>query len=230
MLRNWPVKLTLIAVVMGVLGVLTYGGVTVATHDYSDVPNGAFYHDDASWLGDRLITTGCAAGEYCPNNKVTRGEMASFLKRTGDVFTPTFLDATGPCIIFCGTTLNLDASPVVCQTADYTPTYEQQALMMGRTSITAQNGDESYYAYGVYSTDGGTSWSNFSPGWSVEAQATAAGQEVAVPYMGHTDLTPGMTYNFGVQLVDAEGSDGGAGNEASAYWCGVTVEILNRQP
>jgi hypothetical protein len=230
-LRNWPVKLAVMAVAMAVMGVAVYGGVTIATDDFTDVPNGAFYHDDVGWAKDRLITGGCGGGKYCPNQDVTRGQMATFLEAAGDVFTPTFVDATNFCFLCGPQNLDLNADPVVCQSSTYTtPGYEQQAIMMARTSITAANGDVSYFAYGVYSSNGGASWSNFSPGWSVESEATAAGQDINLPYMGHANLSPNTDYVFGVQLVDDEGDDGGAGDEATDHWCAYTTEILNRQP
>jgi hypothetical protein len=53
-----------------------------ADHNFPDVANGAFYHDDVEWLLDNDITQGCSATEYCPNDYVTRGQMAAFLHRT----------------------------------------------------------------------------------------------------------------------------------------------------
>lgn len=68
-----------------VVGILVLGSVAafvggaLATHSFSDVPSGAFYHDDVSWLVANNITAGCGSGKYCPNNAVTRGQMATFL-------------------------------------------------------------------------------------------------------------------------------------------------------
>lgn len=222
----WAVAAIVALVGAGVLG---GGVVTLASHDFSDVPNGAFYHSNVTWLKDREITLGCGGGKYCPNDFVTRGEMAAFLNRTGDALTPTFVDAlnllaTGP--------LDLDASPVVCQTSSVTPTYEQQAVIMGRGSIEAAAAAPtvSFFMYGVYSTNNGATWSSFAPGWSAEAQATAAGQEVALPFTGHANLTPGTTYKFGLQFVGADNTTGGATADAATHWCAVTVELLNRNP
>ena len=68
--------------VVAILALLTaFAGGAVATHRFSDVPTSAFYHAHVSWLADNGITTGCAAGKYCPNDPVTRGQMAAFLHR-----------------------------------------------------------------------------------------------------------------------------------------------------
>lgn len=53
-----------------------------ASDRFGDVPDGAFYHDDANAIAAAGITLGCGGGNYCPNAFVTRGEMAAFLART----------------------------------------------------------------------------------------------------------------------------------------------------
>jgi hypothetical protein len=62
---------------LGLLGAFVGGA--FASHIFSDVPTGAYYHDDVSWLVARGITSGCGGGKYCPNDAVTRGQMAKFL-------------------------------------------------------------------------------------------------------------------------------------------------------
>jgi len=54
-----------------------------ASNRFDDVPDGAFYHDDATAIADANVTRGCDENNYCPNRDVTRGEMASFLARLG---------------------------------------------------------------------------------------------------------------------------------------------------
>ena len=57
----------------------------LATHQFADVPTSASYHDDVQALVEAGVTTGCGGGNYCPNNNVTRGQMAQFLNRLGDL-------------------------------------------------------------------------------------------------------------------------------------------------
>jgi hypothetical protein len=68
---------------------------TLATHQFSDVPTGASYHDDVEALVAAGVTSGCGGGEYCPADPVTRGQMAQFLNRIGslDGSTPPSVDA-----------------------------------------------------------------------------------------------------------------------------------------
>ena len=55
----------------------------------SAAAGGPFTDDDTSvheadieFIFDRGITTGCADGRFCPEDPVTRGQMAAFLNRT----------------------------------------------------------------------------------------------------------------------------------------------------
>jgi len=61
-------------------------GVAQAMHDFADVLDGDFFHDDVSVIvtSNPPITAGCSPigvlpRLYCPNNPVTRGQMATFL-------------------------------------------------------------------------------------------------------------------------------------------------------
>ena len=57
-----------------------------ASHNFSDVPDSAFYHDFVQFLVDNGITAGCGAGLFCGEQAVTRGQMAVFLKKLSDTF------------------------------------------------------------------------------------------------------------------------------------------------
>ena len=47
---------------------------------FVDIFNSSF-KDDIIWLSNSGITSGCAVDRYCPNDDVTRGQMAAFLSR-----------------------------------------------------------------------------------------------------------------------------------------------------
>jgi hypothetical protein len=64
-------------------------GVAIASHQFNDVPDSYVFHTSIDWLADNAITVGCnppANTNFCPNRGVTRGEMATFLKRFHDRF------------------------------------------------------------------------------------------------------------------------------------------------
>lgn len=51
---------------------------------FTDVPAGHTFHDDISWLSTEGVTRGCnppANTQFCPDEIVTRGQMAAFLVR-----------------------------------------------------------------------------------------------------------------------------------------------------
>jgi len=62
-----------------------YGATTVvdypATPYFTDVPLGSFAFDDIQRMKEDNITSGCETTEYCPDNPVTRGDMAIFVMR-----------------------------------------------------------------------------------------------------------------------------------------------------
>jgi hypothetical protein len=58
-----------------------------ASHQFADVPNSHTFHEAITWMADNGITQGCnppANTDYCPENSVTRGQMAGFMKRFYD--------------------------------------------------------------------------------------------------------------------------------------------------
>lgn len=64
----------------------------LATNSFTDVDSGDFFHDAVDWMKDNGVTVGCNPSggntRYCPDDFVTRGQMAVFLQRldTEDVF------------------------------------------------------------------------------------------------------------------------------------------------
>ncbi len=55
----------------------------IASHQFSDVLTSNTFHNDIDAIADAGVTTGCAAGKYCPKEFVTREQMAAFLNRLG---------------------------------------------------------------------------------------------------------------------------------------------------
>jgi len=70
------------AAALGVALAMTVAtGVVFASHQFADVPTNHQFHSDISWLADSGVTTGCGGGNFCPEDNVTRGQMAAFLHR-----------------------------------------------------------------------------------------------------------------------------------------------------
>jgi hypothetical protein len=73
-------------------------GTTASASRFADVPAHHTHHDAVETLAVRRITEGCAPGRFCPNDRVVRGQMASFLVRALDLPPATgtpFRDVTG---------------------------------------------------------------------------------------------------------------------------------------
>ena len=71
------------AIAFLVAGLLAVPAYVLASHQFTDVPTSNTFHDDIDAIADAGVTTGCAAGKYCPKDFVTREQMAAFLNRLG---------------------------------------------------------------------------------------------------------------------------------------------------
>ncbi len=72
----------------GLVGALVATPVAVyASHQFTDVSDSNVFHNAIDWMKDNNITVGCnppANTKYCPDDGVTRGQMAAFLKRLSE--------------------------------------------------------------------------------------------------------------------------------------------------
>ncbi|MCA1734994.1 MAG: PQQ-dependent sugar dehydrogenase, partial [Actinobacteria bacterium] len=57
------------------------GGEGSSSPQFEDVPSEHPFYTYIAWMAEKRITLGCAANLYCPNDPVTRAQMASFLVR-----------------------------------------------------------------------------------------------------------------------------------------------------
>ena len=79
------------AVIALAVSMLVLPAAAWAGHQFTDVPESNTFHEDIDWMKDQRVTMGCNPPEnteYCPENDVTREQMAAFLHRldTRDVF------------------------------------------------------------------------------------------------------------------------------------------------
>jgi predicted nucleic acid-binding protein len=82
--------LVLVVFTSGYLGArlgMVSAPVAQASHNFPDVSDGYFAHDFVDFLVNNGITSGCqlAPPLFCPEQPVTRGQMAVFLKKLADV-------------------------------------------------------------------------------------------------------------------------------------------------
>ena len=80
--RRWTLLLTVIATLL-----ISVPAAVWASHQFTDVPDSHTFHNAIGWMKDNNITVGCnppANTQYCPNDNVTRGQMAAFMKRLAE--------------------------------------------------------------------------------------------------------------------------------------------------
>jgi hypothetical protein len=81
------IRKSVLVAVIGLIVMLTGSVVALASHQFVDVPSTNVFHADISWLADHDVTRGCnppTNDEFCPDDPVTRGQMAAFLHRFAD--------------------------------------------------------------------------------------------------------------------------------------------------
>jgi hypothetical protein len=82
-----PTRLTAIALTAAIAVLLAAPTALWAAHQFTDVPDSHTFHNAIDWMKDNNITVGCnppANTQYCPDDSVTRGQMAAFMKRLAE--------------------------------------------------------------------------------------------------------------------------------------------------
>lgn len=214
--RRWSKRRRL--AIFGIAGLLAVAlPIAWASDRFSDVPTTNPHHADINTIARAGITTGCGTGIYCPEDPVSRQQMASFLARSLRAVTPQFLQAES------SGTIDFDANPVVCQTTTHTPTVAKHARVDAWLSAnSASSGLMAFTLRTVRSTDGGVTWidleSQFSRGGRVTADEWAHANQ-----MGRLDLVAGTSYRFGLMVGREAGT-----LDATESRCEVLVQITYR--
>src|SRR3970282_1315128 len=82
-----PTRLTTIALTAAIAVLLAAPTAVWAAHQFTRVPNSHTFHNAIDWMKTNNITVGCnppANTQYCPDENVTRGQMAAFMKRLAE--------------------------------------------------------------------------------------------------------------------------------------------------
>jgi hypothetical protein len=58
--------------------------------NFTDVPASSSFCPDVTWIAQHNITKGCGGSQFCPNESVTRLQMAAFMHRLGE--NPAFVN------------------------------------------------------------------------------------------------------------------------------------------
>ena len=194
---------------------------------------------DVQWVKNRNITLGCTSTTlYCPTLNVTRIQMAAFMKRVGDALTPINLGVAAYTTPLAGPAENLNSSPILCQTADFTipllpspgaPAYPRRAVFNSKVNVFNPTADVELVIDVMYSTAAGAPGSWVSVTGSQTFQTLRAGgtvkDDVSMYPIGFLDLNVGSTYRFGIRI--ARVVPGGGTGDPYVY-CENRVSIANR--
>ena len=124
---------------------------------FSDVDAGNSFCSNVHWLRNRAVTLGCTATSYCPNDPVTRLQMAAFLNRLANALEPVFRTAADTAIHAA-----VNAGDVVCQTPVYDLTgYPRVVSSSSAMLYPRAPGAVRVSTRLVYSTDAGGTWTPF---------------------------------------------------------------------
>jgi hypothetical protein len=170
---------------------------------FADVATADIFCTDAQWLANRGVTTGCAAGLYCPADYVSRAQMALFMQRLGTALSPvsrrtfavnqvmtplaTSANPPSPDAIWCPSEV-LEATP-----------YPRLVVASGFVSMVAGAGGARMQAYTATSTDGGVTWSRVG-NLVFNQQDMAQSVAHSFPIAAHIPLAAGTGLQVGVFL------------------------------
>lgn len=167
---------------------------------FADVAPGDSFCNAAEWLANRSVTLGCAAGQFCPSQPVTRAAMALFLNRLGTALVPAFRYATD---FFLG---DFQAPAFMCATPDFRVVGHPRLATAQATMIGAlPSALKVLSAQIVASSDGGATWATpsvapFMP-HSIDPNHTVSWMEHTAPLA----LEAGRAYRFAVRVVNQTG-------------------------
>jgi len=82
-----PRRVLRLGAIVVALGVITASSVALASHTFNEVDSNSTFHEAITWLKEAGVTLGCnppSNTEYCPEDNVTREQMAAFMKRLAE--------------------------------------------------------------------------------------------------------------------------------------------------
>jgi hypothetical protein len=201
---------------------LSLGQPASAQNCFSDVSPASPFCENVEWLANRSITRGCSApGQFCPNDAVTRLQMAAFMNRLAIALQPAVVRVEDS-----GGATDLSTQPVLCQTpdqliADFPRTFVVWAVF---TALGATNENLSIQV--VRSTQGGAfvHMNQIATLFPLRNQVSNNTVLMSSPIDASAELVPGLTYRFGLRVARTTG----VGNLLN-FHCHLILEIRNRQ-
>ncbi|HEX2403230.1 MAG TPA: S-layer homology domain-containing protein, partial [Acidimicrobiia bacterium] len=152
----------------------------IAAHSFNDVPDSNQFHESIAWMKDNGITVGCnppANTEYCPEDNVSRQQMAAFMRRLAQTQGSAGIGVTDPAdtVTVSGTTY------VELLTLEAAATAEANVILNGHVTLSKPTATEGSYQV-IVARDSCTGTVVGAGGWSggVNTEATTESATVAV--------------------------------------------------
>jgi hypothetical protein len=181
-------RLTTIAAAVAVVIALPVA--VIAAHSFDDVPDSNQFHNAIGWMQENGITVGCnppANTQYCPEDNVSRQQMAAFMFRLAQTQGSAGIGVTDPAdtVTVSGTTY------VELLTLEATPTSEATVTLNGHVTLDKPTDTEGSYQV-IVARDSCTGTVVGAGGWSggINSEATTESSTVAVTA---TDTATGTT-------------------------------------
>ena len=162
---------------------------------FTDVDSSSPFCPSVEWIRNRSVTLGCSSATlFCPDAAVSRLSMAAFMNRLGTALTPVQLRRD-----LAPGSVDLDASPVVCQTDDFAVyDFPRRAYLDVTLSVTSPS-DVHLAADLAYSNDAGVTWTNLNA--IANRGSSAANQWGALSDIAYQDLSVGQNVRWGVRMT-----------------------------
>jgi len=116
----------------------------IAAHSFNDVPDSNEFHGSISWMKDNGVTVGCNPPDntlFCPEDNVTREQMASFMRRLAQTHGTAGTNVTDPADVVTVSGL----AYVELATLDATPTAEANVVLDGHVTLAKATDTEGAY-------------------------------------------------------------------------------------
>jgi hypothetical protein len=143
----------------------------IAAHSFDDVPDSNQFHESIAWMQENGITIGCnppANTLYCPEDNVSRQQMAAFMRRLAQTDGTAGAGVTDPAdtVTVSGTTY------VELLTLEANATAEANVTLNGHVTLSKPDTAGSYQV--IVARDSCTGTIVGAGGWSSEATTESA--------------------------------------------------------
>ncbi len=184
---------------------------------FTDVAPADGHCNSVEWMRNRAITTGCAAGQYCPSQEVTRASMALFQQRLGGALSPQLGYAEGS-----GGALELDAPARVCETSELAATTYPRDVEVRYALSTQAPGALTVGVTVEASRNGGATWEPVTQ-TRMRSQTTSAGWR-STSSVAVVPVAAGEAVRFAISLLREAGT-----GALDATRCRVTTIATSRE-